>query len=69
MAPSSWFQQLNHQSDHYRWYALGFTTVGQAAATILAMAFGPLALFLVVAIRQVTEQAVETDTIIPAPKP
>ncbi len=46
MAPSSWFQQLNHQSDHYRWYALGFTTVGQAAATILAMAFGPLALFL-----------------------
>ena len=46
MAPSSWLQQLNHQSDHYRWYALGFTTLGQAAATILAMAFGPLALFL-----------------------
>lgn len=30
----------------YRWYALGMTTLGQAAANILASAFGPLAPFL-----------------------
>jgi MFS family permease len=33
-------------SDRYRWYALGMTTLGQAAANILASAFGPLAPFL-----------------------
>ncbi|MGE0825199.1 MAG: MFS transporter [Candidatus Binatia bacterium] len=30
----------------YRWYALGITTLGQAAANIVASAFGPLAPFL-----------------------
>ena len=33
-------------TDRYRWYALGMTTLGQAAANILASAFGPLAPFL-----------------------
>lgn len=33
-------------SERYRWYALGMTTLGQAAANILASAFGPLAPFL-----------------------
>lgn len=33
-------------SDRYRWYALAMTTLGQAAANILASAFGPLAPFL-----------------------
>jgi hypothetical protein len=33
-------------SDRYRWYALGMTTLGQAAANIAASAFGPLAPFL-----------------------
>jgi len=33
-------------NDRYRWYALGITTLGQAAANILASAFGPLAPFL-----------------------
>lgn len=37
---------INPRSDQYRWFALSCTTLGQAAATILAMAFGPLALFL-----------------------
>ena len=32
--------------ERYRWYALGMTTLGQAAANILASAFGPLAPFL-----------------------
>jgi MFS family permease len=33
-------------AERYRWYALGMTTLGQAAANILASAFGPLAPFL-----------------------
>jgi MFS family permease len=33
-------------SERYRWYALGMTTLGQAATNILASAFGPLAPFL-----------------------
>lgn len=33
-------------SERYRWHALGMTTLGQAAANILASAFGPLAPFL-----------------------
>lgn len=37
---------MNRQTDRYRWYALGLTTLGQAAATILATGFGPLAPFL-----------------------
>ena len=32
--------------ERYRWYALGMTTLGQAAANILTSAFGPLAPFL-----------------------
>lgn len=32
--------------DRYRWYALGMTTLGQAAANVLTSAFGPLAPFL-----------------------
>jgi predicted MFS family arabinose efflux permease len=37
---------MNRQADRYRWYALGLTTLGQAAATILSSGFGPLAPFL-----------------------
>ena len=33
-------------ADRYRWYALGMTTLGQAATNFLASAFGPLAPFL-----------------------
>jgi sugar phosphate permease len=33
-------------ADRYRWYALGMTTMGQAATNILGSAFGPLAPFL-----------------------
>ena len=33
-------------SERYRWYALGLTTLGQAATNILGSAFGPLAPFL-----------------------
>ena len=33
-------------ADRYRWYALGMTTLGQAATNILGSAFGPLAPFL-----------------------
>lgn len=32
--------------ERYRWYALGLTTLGQAATNILGSAFGPLAPFL-----------------------
>src|SRR5258705_12344389 len=39
-------QRLRRQGDRYRWYALGLTTLGQAAATILASGFGPIAPFL-----------------------
>ncbi len=39
-------QRMSRQDDRYRWYALGLTTLGQAAATILASGFGPLAPFL-----------------------
>src|SRR5258705_12961652 len=39
-------QRLSRQEDRYRWYALGLTTLGQAAATILASGFGPIAPFL-----------------------
>ena len=35
---------LTHE--RYRWYALGLTTLGQAATNILGSAFGPLAPFL-----------------------
>ena len=37
------FQRMSQHSDRYRWYALGFTTLCQAAANILSAAFGPLA--------------------------
>jgi len=37
---------MNRQAERYRWYALGLTTLGQAAATILSSGFGPLAPFL-----------------------
>ncbi len=33
-------------AERYRWYALGMTTMGQAATNILGSAFGPLAPFL-----------------------
>jgi MFS transporter, ACS family, hexuronate transporter len=33
-------------AERYRWYALGMTTLGQAATNILGSAFGPLAPFL-----------------------
>jgi len=46
MALLSWFQRLSHQADRYRWYALGLTTLSQAAANTLASTFGPLAPFL-----------------------
>ncbi len=39
-------QCRSQQSENYRWYALGFTTLCQAAAQILAYGFGPLAPFL-----------------------
>ena len=38
--------RVDYRTDQYRWFALGYTTLGQAAATILGMAFGPLAIFL-----------------------
>jgi len=38
------FSLLAHE--RYRWYALGLTTLGQAATNILGSAFGPLAPFL-----------------------
>src|SRR5216683_2570031 len=43
MALLARFQRLSHQADRYRWYALGLTTLGQAAANILSAGFGPLA--------------------------
>jgi predicted MFS family arabinose efflux permease len=46
MALLSWFQHLSRQTDRYRWYALGLTTLSQAAANTLASTFGPLAPFL-----------------------
>src|SRR5215470_10207168 len=43
MALLVWFQRMSHQADRYRWYALGLTTLGQAAANILSASFGPVA--------------------------
>jgi predicted MFS family arabinose efflux permease len=43
MALLVWFQRMSHQADRYRWYALGLTTLGQAAANILSASFGPIA--------------------------
>ncbi|HEV8711627.1 MAG TPA: MFS transporter [Candidatus Binatia bacterium] len=43
MALWVWFQRMSHQADRYRWYALGLTTLGQAAANILSASFGPIA--------------------------
>ena len=43
MALLVWFQRMSHQADRYRWYALGLTTSGQAAANILSASFGPIA--------------------------
>src|SRR5262245_41518299 len=40
------FQRMSQQTDHYRWYALTVTTLGQAAGNILSAAFGPIAPFL-----------------------
>jgi hypothetical protein len=46
MALLAWFQHLSRRADRYRWYALGLTTLCQAAANILSAGFGPLAPFL-----------------------
>ncbi len=46
MALLTWFQRMSHQAERYRWYALGFTTLCQAAANILSAGFGPIAPFL-----------------------
>jgi predicted MFS family arabinose efflux permease len=46
MALLTRFRHMSQQAEHYRWYALGFTTLCQAAANVLASAFGPLAPFL-----------------------
>lgn len=43
MALLARFQRMSHQADRYRWYALGLTTLGQAAANTLSAGFGPLA--------------------------
>src|SRR5262245_6225086 len=39
-------QRASQQSEHYRWYALGVTTLCQAAGNTLSSGFGPLAPFL-----------------------
>jgi predicted MFS family arabinose efflux permease len=46
MGVAAWFQRLRHEPDRYRWYALGLTTLSQAAVTTLSFAFGPVAPFL-----------------------
>lgn len=46
MGLAAWFQRLQQQPDRYRWYALGLTTLSQAAVTTLSFSFGPVAPFL-----------------------
>lgn len=46
MRPVVWFQRLHQQPDRYRWYALGLTTLSQAAVTTISFSFGPVAPFL-----------------------
>jgi predicted MFS family arabinose efflux permease len=46
MGLRAWFRQLHQQPDRYRWYALGLTTLSQAAVTTLSFSFGPVAPFL-----------------------
>ena len=46
MALLTRFQRMSQHADRYRWYALGFTTLCQAAANVLSAAFGPIAPFL-----------------------
>src|SRR5262249_30572450 len=67
MALLVWFRRMSHQADRYRWYALGLTTLGQAAANILSASFGPVAPWLQAALRITRAEIGLTATAISLP--